>query len=84
MNEQAQPGPSLSAADSDGLVSQMRLLVRTKEKVDLPISTELDERQASYGLSAALMLLLVVVIFATSALPDLLPRLSQMGVLLGK
>lgn len=79
--EQGQPGPSVGATDPNGLVSQMRLLVRANEKADLPIATELDERQASYGLSAVLMLLLVVVIFATSALPDLLPRLSQMGVL---
>jgi len=64
----------------DRLVAQMRLLVKTNERVEPRRVTVMDEREATYGLSVALMLLMVVVIFATSALPDLLPRLAQMGL----
>jgi hypothetical protein len=63
--------------ESQELVKEMRSLARAAEQaVRLP-SSQSEERVACLRITTGLMLLLVIVLFATSALPDLLPRLDQ-------
>lgn len=66
------------AGADQGLVAQMRLLVQTQERTRNSSGGDSDERVVAYTVSITLMLLLVVLIFATSALPDLLPRLTNL------
>lgn len=66
------------AGADQGLVAQMRLLVQTQERTSHSSGGDSDERVVAYTASITLMLLLVVLIFATSALPDLLPRLTNL------
>jgi hypothetical protein len=69
------PQPS---GGTQGLVSDMRLLVQTVEKTHRVEEALSDERIVSYRVATMLMLVLVGLIFATTALPDLMPRLAQL------
>lgn len=58
------------------VVSEMRSLARAADTtVDLREDVP-DERQACVRVTTTLMLLLVLVLFVTSALADLIPRIS--------
>ncbi len=65
-------------AGPQGLVAQMRQLAQAREKAERRNEVDSEERVLSYSVSTTLMLLLVVLIFATSALPDLMPRLTNL------
>ncbi len=69
---------SAAGAGPQGLVAQMRQLAQTREKAEPRNEVDTEERVFSYTVSTTLMLLLVVLIFATSALPDLVPRLTNL------
>ncbi len=74
----ADPRGGLAAStNSQGVVREMRLLVHATENVRRPDEGEAEERLVGYTVTTALMVILVVLIFATSALPDLLPRLGN-------
>jgi len=68
-----------AASDADGLVSEMRHLAQTQAVV--PGQTIDDpaymERTISTRIATFLMVLLVTIIFATSALPDVGPTLAK-------
>jgi membrane-associated protease RseP (regulator of RpoE activity) len=55
----------------------MRSLARAAERVARRPVSPSDESAACLRITTGLMLLLVLVLFVTSALPDLLPRLDQ-------
>jgi len=67
-----------AASNADGLVSEMRQLVQTA-----PPAPAIDqdpaqlERTVSTRIATFLMVLLVTIIFATSALPDVGPSLAK-------
>jgi hypothetical protein len=66
-----------AASNADGLVSKMRQLVQTAAPppiIDDPVRLE---RTISARIATFLMLLLVMIIFATSALPDVGPSLAK-------
>jgi hypothetical protein len=73
MNRQA----TRTSDESQALVKEMRSLARASEQSARPPASLSEERQASIRITTGLMLLLVLVLFVTSALPDLLPRLDQ-------
>ncbi len=68
-----------AASNADGLVSDMRQLAQAKAAV--PGQTIDDpaylERAISTRIATFLMVLLVTIIFATSALPDVGPSLAK-------
>ena len=70
--------PQPSGGGTQGLVSDMRLLMQTVEKTPRVEEALSDERIVSYRVATMLMVLLVGLIFATTALPDLMPRLAQL------
>ena len=66
-----------AASDADGLVNEMRQLVKTaapRPIIDDPVQLE---RTISRRIATFLMVLLVMIIFATSALPDVGPSLAK-------
>ena len=68
-----------AASNADGLISEMRQLAQTTAAV--PGQTIDDpaylERAISTRIATFLMVLLVMIIFATSALPDVGPTLAK-------
>ncbi len=66
------------ASNTDGLVSEMRQLVQTAAagpiKIDDPAQLE---RTVATRIATFLMVLLVMIIFGTSALPDVGPSLAK-------
>jgi hypothetical protein len=65
------------ADESQALVKEMRTLAQASERAARKPSSQSEERAASIRITTSLMLLLVLVLFVTSALPDLIPRLDQ-------
>jgi hypothetical protein len=66
-----------AASNADGLVNEMRQLVQTaapRPAIDDPVQLE---RTISTRIATFLMVLLVTIIFATSALPDVGPSLAK-------
>jgi hypothetical protein len=66
------------ASNADGLVSEMRQLVQTAAS---GVAVDQDpaqlERAVSTRIATFLMVLLVTIIFATSAVPDVGPSLAK-------
>jgi hypothetical protein len=60
-----------------GVVSEMRILMQTLEAPTVIDEREQLERTVSVRVTAALMVLLLVIIFTTSALPDVGPSLMN-------
>jgi hypothetical protein len=67
-----------TASDADSLVSDMRQQVQTRSAGQLiPDDPAQLERTVSTRIATFLMVLLVMVIFATSAVPDVGPSLAK-------
>lgn len=70
--------PALRGGDeSQELVNEMRSLVQAAERGAAAPASAVDERLAALRITTSLMLLLVLVLFVTAALPDLIPRLTD-------
>ncbi|HYM51513.1 MAG TPA: hypothetical protein VET65_13215 [Candidatus Limnocylindrales bacterium] len=63
--------------DSQALVNEMRMLALAPQVAPVEEQRASDEQAACRRVTTVLMLLLVFVLFITSALPDLLPRLTH-------
>jgi len=59
------------------VVSEMRLLVQAAEAPHLTYERDQIERALSTRITTTLMVLLLVIIFATSAIPDVGPSLMR-------
>jgi hypothetical protein len=67
-----------AASNADSLVSEMRQLVQTAVAGPvMPDDPAQLERTVSTRIATLLMVLLVMIIFATSALPDVGPSLAK-------
>ena len=66
-----------AASDADGLVNEMRLLVQTGQPVSEVGDRERLEGIVSTRVATLLMLLLLMIIFVTSAVPDVGPSLAK-------
>ena len=66
-----------AASEADGLVSEMRQMVQTGEPAPIDDDPEQLERSVSAKVATFLMVLLVAIIFATSAVPDVGPSLAK-------
>jgi hypothetical protein len=67
-----------AASNADGLVSEMRQLVETAAASPIMVEDPAQlERTVSTRIATFLMVLLVMIIFATSALPDVGPSLAK-------
>jgi multisubunit Na+/H+ antiporter MnhB subunit len=68
-----------AASNADGLVSEMRQLAQTAATAPADIDQEPAqlERTISRQIATFLMVLLVTIIFATSAVPDVGPGLAR-------
>ncbi len=66
-----------AASEADGLVSEMRQMVQTGEPAPIVDDPEQLERSVSAKVATFLMVLLVAIIFATSAVPDVGPSLAK-------
>jgi multisubunit Na+/H+ antiporter MnhB subunit len=67
-----------AASNADGLVSEMRQLVQTAATAPAIDQDPVQlERTVSRRIATFLMVLLVTIIFATSAVPDLGPSLAK-------
>ena len=66
-----------AASEADGLVSEMRQMVQTGEPASVVDDPERLERTVSTKVATFLMVLLVAIIFATSAVPDVGPSLAK-------
>jgi hypothetical protein len=67
-----------AASDADGLVSEMRQLVQTGTPGQIIQEDPAQlERTVSMRIATFLMVLLVMIIFGTSALPDVGPSLAK-------
>lgn len=66
-----------AASDADGVVNEMRLLVQTAEPPADSANRDQLERTVITRVATILMVLLVLIIFATSALPDVGPSLAK-------
>jgi hypothetical protein len=66
-----------AASDADGLVSEMRQMVQTGQPAPVVDDPERLERTVSTKVATFLMVLLVTIIFATSAVPDVGPSLAK-------
>lgn len=64
-------------SDADGVVNEMRLLVQTAEPPADSANRDQLERTVSTRVATILMVLLVLIIFAMSALPDVGPSLAK-------
>jgi hypothetical protein len=67
------PPPS----DAAGLVNDMRMLVQTAEAAPEVSDRDQLEHLVSARVATVLMVLLVMIIFVTSALPDVGPSLAK-------
>jgi len=66
-----------AASNADGLVSEMRQLVQSAVPAPAVDDPAQLERTVSARIATFLMVLLVTIIFATSALPDVGPSLAK-------
>ncbi len=66
-----------AASDADGLVSGMRQLVQAGQPAPVVDDPEQLERTVSAKVATLLMVMLVAIIFATSAVPDVGPSLAK-------
>lgn len=65
------------ASDANGLVSEMRQMVQVGQPVPVVDDPEQLERTVSAKVATFLMVMLVAIIFATSAVPDVGPSLAK-------
>ena len=63
--------------DASGLVSDMRQLIETAPVMPADEDREQLERTISARIATVLMMLLLMIIFVTSALPDVGPSLAK-------
>ena len=69
--------PIPAAGDAAGLVNDMRMLVQTAEPtIEVGVREQL-EHFVSARVATVLMVLMVMIIFVTSALPDVGPSLAK-------
>jgi len=66
-----------AASQTDGLVSEMRQMVQAGQPAPVIDDPERLERTVSAKIATLLMVMLVAIIFATSAVPDLGPSLAK-------
>ena len=66
-----------AASETDGLVNDMRQLAQTVVQGQTIDDPAYIERMISTRIATFLMVLLVTIIFATSALPDVGPSLAK-------
>ena len=66
-----------AASQADGVVDQMRQLIQRADPIVQPEDRDQLERIVSMRIASVLMVLLVLVIFATSAVPDVGPSLAK-------
>ena len=64
-------------ADAAGLVSEMRQLIETAPATPAVEDRQQLERTVSARIATLLMMLLVMIIFITAALPDVGPSLAK-------
>jgi hypothetical protein len=69
--------PMPAAGEAAGLVNEMRILVQTAEPVAEVGDRDQLEHVVSARVATVLMVLLVMIIFVTSALPDVGPSLAK-------
>jgi hypothetical protein len=69
--------PVPAASDAAGLVNEMRMLVQTAEPTTEIGERDQLERFVGARVATVLMVLLVMIIFVTSALPDVGPSLAK-------
>lgn len=72
MSQSTRPG-----GDAAGIVSEMRQLIQTAEPVTPFEDREQLERSVSARIATLLLMLLVMIIFVTSAVPDVGPSLAK-------
>jgi hypothetical protein len=65
------------ASDATGLVSEMRQMVQAGRPAPVVDDPEQLERTVSAKVATFLMVMLVAIIFATSAVPDVGPSLAK-------
>jgi len=65
------------ASDANGLVNEMRQMVQAGVPVPAVDDPEQLERAVSAKIATLLMVMLVAIIFATSAVPDVGPSLAK-------
>ena len=65
------------ASDANGLVSEMRQMVEAGQPAPVVDDPEQLERTVSAKVATFLMVMLVAIIFATSAVPDVGPGLAR-------
>jgi hypothetical protein len=65
------------ASDANGLVSEMRQMVQAVQPAPVVDDPEQLERTVSAKVATFLMVMLVAIIFATSAVPDVGPSLAK-------
>ena len=65
------------ASGSDGVVSEMRQMVQVGQPAPVVDDPEQLERTVSAKVATFLMVMLVAIIFATSAVPDVGPSLAK-------
>src|ERR1700738_2222549 len=66
-----------SASETNGLVSEMRQMVQAGQPAPVVDDPEQLERTVSAKVATLLMVMLVAIIFATSAGPDVGPSLAK-------
>jgi len=69
--------PVPGASEAAGLVNEMRMLVQTAEPTTEFGDRDQLEHLVSARVATVLMVLLVMIIFVTSALPDVGPSLAK-------
>lgn len=65
-----------AASQADSLISDMRALVKATEPVKAPAEGAELERLVTGHVTAVLLLLLICLVFITSAVPDIGPGLA--------
>ena len=65
------------ASDANGLVNEMRQMVQAGQPAPVIDDPEQLERAVSAKIATLLMVMLVAIIFATSAVPDVGPSLAK-------
>jgi len=65
------------ASETSGLVSEMRQMVQAGQPAPVVDDPEQLERTVSAKVATFLMVMLVAIIFATSAVPDVGPSLAK-------
>jgi hypothetical protein len=71
--------PAPTGSEAAGLVNEMRMLVQTAEPTGEVGDRDQLEHLVSARVATVLMVLLVMIIFVTSALPDVGPSLAKVG-----